>query len=404
MYCGKPLEDGARFCTNCGKPVDEELYNEGAEQAPEAGAVSDEAAPTTVLETGEGAADGHQGENGAETPADAAPSDAFAASNDSAAFMPASDQTVPYAEAPDQTVQMPQVGAQAPSGGTGWQQPAPAQQQPKRRNPALIACIVVLVVAIVAGGTAATLYALGVGPFATVEKQEDSGNGSDDSARGDSNEKEDGADEDSAEEDEVTSVSVPNVTGMDSVDAVVQLQSMGLEVGDTSQDYSSTVDVGKIISQSPAGGAAAEKGDKVDLMISRGPKETHVEHRYTLVRQAMTWSDAESYCESNGGYLASITSQDEWNQVLGILPSSGLTVCWIGGFGSGGSWYWANGDSFSYTRWASGEPNNDGGNEGRIAMLKSNGSWGWYDVPNDVSDVYSASKMGFIMEQEVEVQ
>lgn len=207
---------------------------------------------------------------------------------------------------------------------------------------------------------------------------------------------------DDSSKDEVATVSVPNVLGMDESDAKAQLESMGLVVGEVSEDYSSRVEAGSVIAQSPAGGSTADEGDEVTLMVSKGSKEANVEHRYTLVQSAVTWDAAEAYCEDQDGYLATITSVDEMNQVLGLLPSEGTVLAWIGGMRVGDSWQWVNGDDFSYTCWGAGEPNNDDGNENRLALLKVNGSWSWYDVPNDVTGIYSPSKLAFIMEQEVE--
>ena len=198
-------------------------------------------------------------------------------------------------------------------------------------------------------------------------------------------------------------IAIPNVTGKTQDEAKAALEDAGLAVGEVTEEASSTVAEGSVISQNPAAGGEAEENSAVDLVVSTGPK-TVIEHRYTLVRQAMTWSDARAYCEAHGGYLATVSSADEYNQVLAQLPAEGVAVCWIGGMRSGDSWEWVDGSPFEFNAWASGEPNNDQGIEDRLVMLKSGGSWGWYDVPNDLSNVYKADRMAFIMEQEVEVE
>ena len=62
-----------------------------------------------------------------------------------------------------------------------------------------------------------------------------------------------------------------------------------------------------------------------------------------------------------------------------------------------------DGEPFSYTAWAAGEPNNDGGTENYATLLKVDGSWAMYDVPGDVSGFYQDDKIGFVMETEEQV-
>lgn len=120
-----------------------------------------------------------------------------------------------------------------------------------------------------------------------------------------------------------------------------------------------------------------------------------------VVRQAMTWGDARDYCESRGGELACVTSEAEWAQAKSLMDQSGCSVFWIGGVrSSSGGFAWLDGSTWDYQQWASGEPNNDGGGEDCVAVLKSHGSYAWYDVPNDVSSYYKPEKMAFIMQTE----
>lgn len=65
---------------------------------------------------------------------------------------------------------------------------------------------------------------------------------------------------------------VPNVVGMDEKSAKKALEDAGLKVGNVKEKYSSTVEEGKVISQSikPDSGKKKRKGTKVDLVVSRG--------------------------------------------------------------------------------------------------------------------------------------
>ena len=257
--------------------------------------------------------------------------------------------------------------------------PAPAPQK-RGHSVGFAVGMVLLAVAVALVVGVGAMFALGMGPFART----------------------DGADGGQSTIIPVdVTVEVPDVLGMDEHDAMDELRDAGLAVGDVDEDYSSEYPEGTVCEQSPDGGDDADEGSEVDLVISKGP-EVVVEHRYQMVTRAMSWADAQSWCEANGGYLATIDSAEEYQEVLNALSGS-TTVCWLGGMRTGSSWEWVDGEPFSYTAWASGEPNNDGGNEDRLALLKVNGAWSWYDVPSDVRGVYPDYRLCFVMETEVEV-
>ena len=408
--CGYEIEEGAKFCTNCGAPVQQ--VGGGAEppaeedQVPSAAPDRDDQGGQVAGVPAEDAAVSAEGENSADATEGAGAQEA-AAADDGA---PTASEAPYAAPAVAETTRMPVVEP-VPVQPTTAYYAAPAPEPapvPQRRGlrPAVIACVVAVVAVLIVGVTAGVMYATGTGPFAASAFSTPAtpmGSASADAAAAGSDASQDDASDEADAAPATVSVSVPNVLGLSESDATKQLEAVGLVVGTVTEDYSSSVDAGDVISQSPAGGSAAEKGDEVTLMVSKGQKEARVEHRYTLVRRAMTWSEAQSYCEQNGGYLATITSASELSQVQAQIPSERVIMCWLGGYRSGSSWVWGTGESFSYTNWASGEPNNDGGTENRLAMLKSNGVWAWYDVPNDVSGIYDNAKMAFIMEQEVEV-
>jgi nucleotide-binding universal stress UspA family protein len=119
---------------------------------------------------------------------------------------------------------------------------------------------------------------------------------------------------------------------------------------------------------------------------------------YVVVPGKTTWDEAEAYCESRGGTLACIGSQEEYAEVLSLAQDAGYRVYWLGGFLKGSDWYWADGKPVSISAWASGEPNNEGGAEDRMALFNVNGSWAWYDTPSDLGSTYRSEMMAFIME------
>ena len=64
---------------------------------------------------------------------------------------------------------------------------------------------------------------------------------------------------------------VPDVRGMTVADATATLRKAGLVVGTTTEDYSDSVESGKIISSNPAAGASGSfYGDSVSIVVSKG--------------------------------------------------------------------------------------------------------------------------------------
>ena len=123
-------------------------------------------------------------------------------------------------------------------------------------------------------------------------------------------------------------------------------------------------------------------------------------YTYTLVHQAMTWAEAEAYCEQQGGQLAQPHTVAEWRAVLDLSESSDAYVIWLGGTRQAdGTFEWLDGSPASLRVWAQDEPNNIDGTEDRLALLRYKNGAGLYDVPGDVSQAYPASYLGFVMQQ-----
>ena len=127
-------------------------------------------------------------------------------------------------------------------------------------------------------------------------------------------------------------------------------------------------------------------------------------HVYQLFDGGLTWSEAKEACEKLGGHLATITSAEEQRAIEDHLGEPICNNYWIGGYRDGDSWKWITDESFEYTNWESGEPNNYGGSENYVHMFgdgyKTRGRW------NDASDsgaayansYYDLDKYGYICE------
>uniref|UniRef100_A0A8B9LUX4 C-type lectin domain-containing protein n=1 Tax=Astyanax mexicanus TaxID=7994 RepID=A0A8B9LUX4_ASTMX len=93
-----------------------------------------------------------------------------------------------------------------------------------------------------------------------------------------------------------------------------------------------------------------------------------------------TWQEAEAYCVSQSGHLASIPNQE---------TTSFITVSlWMGGHDSvtEGDYLWSDGSALSHTNWGPGEPNDHAGRENCVELVTTqNGSSYWNDIFCDVS-------------------
>uniref|UniRef100_I3KC15 C-type lectin domain-containing protein n=1 Tax=Oreochromis niloticus TaxID=8128 RepID=I3KC15_ORENI len=78
------------------------------------------------------------------------------------------------------------------------------------------------------------------------------------------------------------------------------------------------------------------------------------------------WTDAESSCETLGGHLASFHSTAEYTFIRGLIytAAGSYKEAWVGGRKNVSEtvWMWSDGSQFNFINWASGEPNNSGGN------------------------------------------
>ena len=95
---------------------------------------------------------------------------------------------------------------------------------------------------------------------------------------------------------------------------------------------------------------------------------------YTLVRSTASWHDAKAGCRQRGMQLASVHSEAE-NALL-VAAAKGEKV-WIGGTDEDieDTWKWSStGTVLSYRNWASGEPNNKGG-EHCLQTKNEKGEW-----------------------------
>ena len=85
-----------------------------------------------------------------------------------------------------------------------------------------------------------------------------------------------------------------------------------------------------------------------------------------MIRERLTWHEAQTHCREKHTDLASVRSQAENDKIGEKVPQ----WCWIGLYRD--SWKWSDGSSDSFRHWYTGEP--DGNiRENCVALVFGNG-------------------------------
>lgn len=114
-------------------------------------------------------------------------------------------------------------------------------------------------------------------------------------------------------------------------------------------------------------------------------------HEYEFVpAENVTWAAASAAARGRGPgwHLSTLTSADEEAFVMSLLPTAvaDRSHVWLGGTdaASEGAWRWISGETWAYTNWWPGEPNDNGGAEEYLALDFRLGTWAWNDVSSDI--------------------
>lgn len=133
-------------------------------------------------------------------------------------------------------------------------------------------------------------------------------------------------------------------------------------------------------------------------------------HYYYIYTDERSWYDADDFCKSQNGYLATITSSEEQQFVQQYMQKvkKSLTTnnnetwnkeLWIGAndLNFEGVWEWSNGESFNYTNWGNNQPDDSGGQDyGALLSFLSEGNG--YRINEGQWDDTDAYRCPFICE------
>lgn len=137
-------------------------------------------------------------------------------------------------------------------------------------------------------------------------------------------------------------------------------------------------------------------------------KASFHEHEYAFFDESVSWSDAKSKCEEMGGHLVTINSAEEQAFLIDLVLASQKKNMWIGAYPENGSYKWITKEPFSYTNWASGEPNNVHNMQNAAMMYTQNASYPsgtWNDENENGREWtgYHLSDFGYICEWGIDV-
>ena len=129
------------------------------------------------------------------------------------------------------------------------------------------------------------------------------------------------------------------------------------------------------------------------------------EHTYLCYSENISWEKAKEKCDKLGGYLATVSDQEELDKVIAAAAGNGLTYVWIGCHRENGNLVWENGETIDFAKWAAGEPSykdgGDGAVEDYILLWNNNGKWFYNDSRNDPCQDYGYmfnGKIGYVCE------
>ena len=124
---------------------------------------------------------------------------------------------------------------------------------------------------------------------------------------------------------------------------------------------------------------------------------------YKVYSSGMNWDEAKNWCEEQGGHLATITTEDEWNNVKSLLEKFNGVRCWLGAESTSGEWKWVTNEKFEFSNWSVNQPDCSGNVEYYLGTFDSESEILDCYLWNDYSNI--GSKIGgFVMEMESPIE
>lgn len=127
-----------------------------------------------------------------------------------------------------------------------------------------------------------------------------------------------------------------------------------------------------------------------------------VEPTYQVIKEDVSWTDAQAKCSALGGHLAVISSQEQLDKITALAEEAGVSRLWIGCHRENGVFTWEGGETVTFYKWAAGEPTGtdsyDGAAEDYVMLWNHNG-WSYNDSRNDPMEEFGemyGGTMGYV--------
>ena len=142
-----------------------------------------------------------------------------------------------------------------------------------------------------------------------------------------------------------------------------------------------------------SGASSAHAQDAVQWRVEDGGNG----HWYqTIATIGQTWEVARDRGASMGGHLVTLATAQEDAFVRSLTPDVTDTGFWIGAFRTpnvvctGSSWQWVDASPWTYTAWASNQPDCWATGQDRLAVVRGNYFPGWHDFGSFATDIAMA--------------
>ena len=121
-------------------------------------------------------------------------------------------------------------------------------------------------------------------------------------------------------------------------------------------EYTAVIELPHNITDVIGDGALVVDIDIVSIGQSKGNVELLTEApTFEHNNVSMKWREAEEFCVSKGGHLASVASNSHWQKLQSFIRSKGSPNVWLGGTDEAneGNWTWTDGSKWSVEHWVS---------------------------------------------------
>lgn len=138
-------------------------------------------------------------------------------------------------------------------------------------------------------------------------------------------------------------------------------------------------------------------------------------HKYEVFEDGMTWTEAKAACEEKGGYLATITSEEEQRFIERLISEGNKNGYWLGGYAenSDDGFKWLTNEEMRFTNWGDTQPDfamQNGQPEDKMMIYKTdymsgNGFGQWNDIINEGANgsngiSFKPNALGYVCEWE----